>query len=55
MSGQIGNTTLEANEDHLAVNDSLRAIATAAKIYSCLPNASAAVSIISHGPLTKAQ
>jgi len=48
--------TIQRIEEHdLAVNESLRAIATAEKIYSYSLNATAALSIVSHGTLTNAQ
>lgn len=39
----------------LAVVQALQAIATAARIYSCLPNATAALNIVKNKPLTEAQ
>ncbi|MCJ1450108.1 hypothetical protein MMC28_000437 [Mycoblastus sanguinarius] len=43
------------DEDHLSVVENLRAIATASKIYSYMPNATVALNIVTYGPLTKAQ
>ncbi len=43
-----------ANLDHLAVIETLRAIATVGSVYAYMPEATVALSIITYGPLTKA-
>lgn len=54
-SDKIGGIRYVPDEDHVNIIECLRAIATAARIYSYLPDATAALSIVNHGPLTKAQ
>lgn len=43
-----------ARSDHLAILETLRAIATAASVYAHMPNATVALSVILYGALTKA-
>ena len=43
-----------ARSNHLAVLETLRAIATAASVYAHMPNATVALSVIRYGALTKA-
>lgn len=55
---QIPNSDVQASQparsDHLAVIETLRAIATAASVYAHMPEATVALSIIRYGSLTKA-
>lgn len=53
--GYAGLDSQTPDQTHLAVVESLRAVATAARIYSCLPNATAALDIVKNGPLTEAK
>ena len=51
----VGNAHPAANEIDFAVIEALRAGSTATKIYSYMPNATVALSVITCGPLCKAQ